>query len=392
MFKNEADFEKTVSRLNIDNKPNPAHRENLRRQMLSVFSQAKPQPTGRIMVFQIFRRTIMRNPVTKIAAAALIIAAILFVYSFSGSESVAFADVMRNIQNARTLTYQSVITPADQEPQVLKTMVLDPHLMRVELPDGSIWITNHGRGKTLLLDSKRKQAVMSSTPQNTLDLYDTFRNFRTVPDFTVRDFGRHTIDGTQAIGFRLTKENDDNEIIVWADPQTSHPIRIEQTMKDKDGKVIKSITTKIVFDAMLDESLFRLDVPEGYTHKLADGPSERAAKLAQRVQSAKNMKKILLNCIMYAQEHEDQWPDSLQDLNVYGLAADDLMNPRYPGQEIGYVYVKPGSPLSPSQVVLYEKYDSWADGINVGFVDGHVEFVTEESVFKSRLEESPTTR
>lgn len=334
----------------------------------------------------------MRNPVTKIAAAALIIAAILFVYSFSGSESIAFADVMRNIQNARTLTYQSVITPADQEPQVLKTMVLDPHLMRVELPDGSIWITNHGRGKTLLLDSKRKQAVMSSTPQNTLDLYDTFRNFRTMPDFTVRDFGRHTIDGTQAIGFRLTKENDDNEIIVWADPQTSHPIRIEQTMKDKDGKVIKSITTKIVFDAMLDESLFRLDVPEGYTHKLADGPSERAAKLAQRVQSAKNMKKILLNCIMYAQEHEDQWPDSLQDLNVYGLAADDLMNPRYPGQEIGYVYVKPGTPLSPSQVVLYEKYDSWADGINVGFVDGHVEFVTEESVFKNRLEESPTTR
>jgi prepilin-type processing-associated H-X9-DG protein len=392
MFKNEADFEKTVSRLNIDNKPNTVHRESLRREMLSVFRQAKPQPKGRIVVFQIFRRTIMRSPVTKIAAATLIIAAILFVYIFSGSESVAFADVMRNIQNARTLTYQSVIAPADQEPQVLKTMVLEPHLMRVELPDGSIWIIDHGQGKTLLLDSKRKQAVMSSTPQNTLDLYDTFRNFRDLPDFTVRDFGRNMIDGTQVIGFRLTKENDDDEIIVWADPQTSHPIRIEQTTKDKDGKVSKSITTKIVFDARLDESLFRLDVPEGYTAKSVNGPSERAAILAQRMQSAKNMTKILLNCLMYAQEHEDLWPDGLQNLSVYGLTADDLMNPRCPGREIGYVYVKPGTPLSPSQVALYEKYDSWADGINVGFVDGHCEFITEESVFKNRLEGPPTTR
>ena len=392
MFKNEADFKKTVSRLNIDNKPNPAHRENLRRQMLSAFSEAKPQPTGRIMVFQIFRRTIMRSPVTKIAAAALVIAAILFVYSFSGSESIAFADVMRNIQNARTLTYQTVLTAVEQEPQVLKTMVLEPHLMRVELADGSIWITNHGQGKTLLLDSDTNQAVMSSTPQSTLHLYETFRNFRNLPDFTVRNFGRDTIDGIQAIGFRLTKENDENEIIVWADPQTSHPIRIEHTMKDKDGKVIKSITTKIVFDDELDKSLFRLDAPEGYTRELTDGPRERTVTLTQRMQSAKNMKKILLNCIMYAQEHQDQWPDSLQDINVYGLAAEDLMNPGHPGQEIGYVYVRPGTPLSPSQVVLYEKYDSWADGINVGFVDGHVEFVTEESVFKSRLGGSPTTR
>jgi prepilin-type processing-associated H-X9-DG protein len=392
MFKNEADFKKIIGRLNIDTEPNPAHRENLRRKMLPVFSQAKPQPTGRIMVFQIFRRTIMRNPVTKIAAAALIIAAILFMYSFSGSESVAFADVMQNIQNARTLTYQTVLTEVEQEPQVLKTMVLEPHLMRVELADGSIWITNHGQGKTLLLDSDTNQAVMSSTPQRTLYLYDTFQNFRNSPDFTVRNFGRDTINGTQAIGFRLSKENDENVIIVWADPQTSHPIRIEHTMKDKDGKVIKSMTTKIVFDAELDKSLFDLSVPDGYTHKSVDGPSERDAKLAQRTQAAKNMKKILLNCIMYAQEHQDQWPDNLQDLNVYGLAADDLMNPRHPEEETGYVYVKPEMPLSPSKVVLYEKYDSWTDGINVGFVDGHVEFITEESVFKSRLKESPTTK
>ena len=35
MFDNEKDFKRIVDRLNIDNTPNDAHRENLRRQMLS---------------------------------------------------------------------------------------------------------------------------------------------------------------------------------------------------------------------------------------------------------------------------------------------------------------------------------------------------------------------
>ena len=328
----------------------------------------------------------MKSPITKLAAAAVIIAAILFVYHFSGSESVAFADVMRNIQNARTLTYQSVITPVDQEPQVSKTIVLEPHLMRVELQDGRIWIVNHGQGKTLLLDSKNKQAVVSSTPQNTLDLYDTFRNFRNIPDFSVSHIGQRTIDGMRVVGFQLTRENDENGIIVWADPKTSYPIRIEQTMKDKDGKVIKSITTKIVFDAELDKSLFRLIPPEGYTHRFVDGPHERTVKLTKRMKSAKNMQKILLACIVYAKDHEDQWPDSLQDLTQRRLARDTLINPRQPERENGYIYIKPSTPILPQQVVLYEAHDSWGDGINVGYADVHVQFIKEESNFKNDLQ------
>jgi len=77
MFKNEADFKKIVSRLNIDNKPNPAHRENLRRQMLSVFNEAGEQPVPRVTVLQTLRRTIMKNPVPKFAAAAVVIIAIM---------------------------------------------------------------------------------------------------------------------------------------------------------------------------------------------------------------------------------------------------------------------------------------------------------------------------
>jgi len=73
MFKNEADFEKTVSRLNIDDKPNPAHREKLHRQVVSVFSQAGNEPAARMVVFRTLRMMVMKNVLVKIAAAAVIV-------------------------------------------------------------------------------------------------------------------------------------------------------------------------------------------------------------------------------------------------------------------------------------------------------------------------------
>jgi hypothetical protein len=87
MLKNEADFERIVSRLNIDNKPNPAHRENLRRQMLSAFNETSEQPGPRATIFQTLRRTIMKRPVPKIAAAAAAIIVIvigLYVFTSNG--------------------------------------------------------------------------------------------------------------------------------------------------------------------------------------------------------------------------------------------------------------------------------------------------------------------
>ena len=153
MFKNEADFKELVKWLNIDDKANPAHRESLRRQMLSAFNESAQQNEPHVKIFLLLRRTIMQSKIIKLAiAAAIIIAVLIGINQLIGPiESTAFANVMENIQNAQTLTYQSVITQADKEPQVAKTMVLEPHLMRVELSDGKVWILDHGQGKKTLL-------------------------------------------------------------------------------------------------------------------------------------------------------------------------------------------------------------------------------------------------
>ena len=76
MFKNEDDFKKIVSRLNIDDAPNEAHRQNLRRQMLSAFTKSRRDVLAGTISWQTIGSRIMKNPITKLTAAAVIIIAV----------------------------------------------------------------------------------------------------------------------------------------------------------------------------------------------------------------------------------------------------------------------------------------------------------------------------
>jgi hypothetical protein len=90
MFKNEADLKKIVSQLNIDSEPQTEHKENLRRQMLSVFKEAAEQPSTWLIGFRTVRRTIMKSPIPKLAAAAaVIIAVVIAIHYFTAPKLVA---------------------------------------------------------------------------------------------------------------------------------------------------------------------------------------------------------------------------------------------------------------------------------------------------------------
>lgn len=102
--------------------------------------------------------------------------------------------------------------------------------------------------------------------------------------------------------------------------------------------------------------------------------------------SMKNVKRMVMACWQYSQQHDGQWPDNLKDLIGQGLSADIFVNPTQPDNPDSYIYIKPADMSSPAQtVVIYEMYDRWNIGINVGFLDGHVEFIRDEQQFKDLL-------
>lgn len=101
--------------------------------------------------------------------------------------------------------------------------------------------------------------------------------------------------------------------------------------------------------------------------------------------SMKNVKTMLLACWGYSGKHGGQWPQTLQELVSEGMDAGVLINPLQPDNVNGYIYLKPAANHSSQTVVIYEAYETWDSGINVGFFDGHVEYIRDEPDFKKKL-------
>jgi hypothetical protein len=269
MFKSEADFEKVVSRLRIDTEPNPVHRENLRRQMLSVFNETGQQPQEHITPFGVFRRTIMRNTFTKIAAAVAVISAVLIGLHFLGSPfgtTPTFAQVIQPILSARTVSLDILIGQT-----VIHDDVMGPRIRRtVSGMKGADIIIDFEQQKLLTIDHGKKTAVymgLRGLPdlRNYVEmLRDLITSLQSEPDFQVENRGAQEIQGRDCLVFVVSAGNE--TITIWADPKTALPFRIEQKTPN-----MLIACDNLQFDVAFNESLFSMEAPEGYVVQDAGG-------------------------------------------------------------------------------------------------------------------------
>ena len=271
MFKDESEFEKVVDRLNIDTKPNPMHRENLRQEMLAAFNEEQPAP--RIIVFGTLWRTIMKSPATKIAAAAVIMIAVLTAVHFWGSpiESIVWADVVRPILTARTVVFHVRSVEGENLP-VTRIMSMGTQRVRSEIlsADGKtvqvIAIGDYDTSQMLTLNCEQKSAAiidMNDLPEKPENFVEIMRYMITElqndPNVLIESLDEKEIDGRMAQGFRAT-DPEGNELMICADSQTSVPIRMELKWRQTHYEF-----TDFEFDVVLDQSLFSMDIPEGYS-------------------------------------------------------------------------------------------------------------------------------
>ena len=267
MFKNQADFERIVSRLNIDTEPNPAHRENLRRQMLSVFNETAQKRTT---LLGVFRRSIMKSPITKLAAAAVIIIGVLISIHYLGGSinmtCAAYAEVVERLHNARTLTY-TVKSNSGVEYMPSITMEIafkEPGYMRMSTPDGYVSIIDsiQGKGLTILPPKKQFIEMEISNLQNdpAQQNINVIEKLRSLPERADEQLGTREVDGREVQGFRITEEGLINT--VWIDMQTRELVLVE--MEFLNAPAMNGTMRNFQFDVELDDSLFNLSPPDGY--------------------------------------------------------------------------------------------------------------------------------
>jgi prepilin-type processing-associated H-X9-DG protein len=102
-----------------------------------------------------------------------------------------------------------------------------------------------------------------------------------------------------------------------------------------------------------------------------------------------------MGCWIYAQNHNENFPDSLDQLVADKHITSDVI--KAPDGSDLFVYIKLTAEQwknDPSRtVMLYEKFNAWpARGISVGFVDGHVEIINDQKAFEELLEPKPATK
>jgi outer membrane lipoprotein-sorting protein len=234
---------------------------------------AGQKPPGSVRIFEI-GKMIMKSRVSKIATAAAIIIAILTVTHFLGHpiESIAWADVVRPILTAHTVVFNIRSVEGENLP-ITRIMNMGTQRVRSEVlsADGKtvqvIAICDYDTSQMLQLIPGQKTATFielkdipeEEKPENILEeMRNIITELQNDPDVSVEALGEKEMDGRTAKSFRAT--GPDGEWTVWADTQTSLPIRMEQKWRQ-----VHYVYTDFQFDAEMDESLFSIEVPEGYS-------------------------------------------------------------------------------------------------------------------------------
>lgn len=351
---------------------------------------------------------------TKYAAAVVVLIAIIMgVFELgkpAGGASVAFATAIDKVRQARTFscTETSLMTYRDGEKRgrflmKQKWMFKEPDLERHERLTspwpryiGEVNIMDYGIRKQLELRPVEKTATlldMSSDydiDNNSGELKLTQLNTR-LRDWllelsadAVEDFGTVELDGQSV---QMLQSHQGNRITtVWIDPETYYPVQIELKWTDEIRSPV--MYTSIQIDTELDDALFSLEPPEGYTVKVFEsGWSDDNKKMMTK------MMHLGLWCLNYMSDNEDQFPGELADLVTSGVVTENALSkalsaPDNPGGPPVIRYRKPNIVDKDwsAEIILYEIYDQWPDdGVVACFADGHSEQIADQNRFEELI-------
>jgi outer membrane lipoprotein-sorting protein len=329
-------------------------------------------------------------------AACVALAAVLWFYAGGSNASRAFAAAIDSIQNARTFSCKQIswhkTTPSDTYEYTI--MFKEPGLERLEEfgPRGlQIIVTDYTNRRQMTVQPGKKEASiadMTSTftvNERTGDLAQTRLDTGTREDLlrlrakAVRERGMVDLEGRPA---RLLQSVSDKRTIrAWVNPHTNQLLQIEV-----ENENVFCVYKSIQIDVPLDDKLFRIEPPAGYT-LFKGGVYQPWTDHIGKVYA--KMRSLIVPCIHYAEKHGGQWPVDLSQLQSERMTPEVLARilaaPEQPNGPAVIRYRQPRG-INSVEVVLYEVYETWpAGGIAVGFSDGHCMVVSKQDKFEKLL-------
>lgn len=232
-------------------------------------------------------RTIMRNPITKLAVAAVIVIAVLIAMNpFGGSAaSVAWGEVVRNVEASPGFIYRQrqIHNHKETETKEFYTMAYGSakYGFRMDLhSDKEVTIQTYAnlRDKAMISimhQSKHYRRVPLSNEElaelEELDAKEAIRKFLSAG---YRKLGRKNIDGVETEGVEITDpaagganfQVDSYVARLWVAVDTGLPILIESDTVGNNGTLeIHTVQDNFQWNVELDASEFEPNIPADYT-------------------------------------------------------------------------------------------------------------------------------
>ena len=215
------------------------------------------------------RRIVMKSPVARIATAAAVIIIAAVGINYIMAPSVTWAQIIEPILNARTVVFDMILG-TDDTGIVSHEIVVGSRMRKTmsNMPNITM-IIDTDSAKLLGLDAEAKTAVYVDITGDLGDRHRSYIKFvreiiGQLQDGQVEELGEQVIEGQKAVVFVGRGQNE--QVTIWADPQTAHPIRIEARI----GQDLSFTMKNFEFDADVDESLVSMEVPEGYALQKTD--------------------------------------------------------------------------------------------------------------------------
>ncbi len=258
----ENQWENLFAQLPLDSAARDEYQKQLKTQVLNAFDRSQQQPHARL---KRTRQLFMKSKLVQFTAAAAVIAAIITVFQFGDNRAYALETLVARIVDAKSARWESVLDIGEFGQRKVKTTVIPGHT-RQENEDGSITIFDWKAGKALSLSPKTKVALQMNIGEDTKDFDggNTFEMLRgTLASHldsgklkNAKPAEKKTVAGRELVGFRI-----DKDLMIWAADGRTLPLEIEFTIS-QDMKVHMQ---NYESNFPVEQSLFSLDIPEGYT-------------------------------------------------------------------------------------------------------------------------------
>lgn len=213
----------------------------------------------------------------KILSTAALIVVVLGVslygpFASDREPGAAFAAMLKQVKEIRSATFSVHAKLEGSEDVIVQASVLEPGWMRQEvmMKDklAAVQILSHDEAKMLTLEPEGKTAMildLSGLPKNPRQ-ETIIESFKKLPDDVAVFQGPETIDGVPTL--KYVYDMSGMSYIVWIREDSKMPLKIQMADHvDAELAKLHFTMTDFVWDAEVDESLFTLEPPDGYTLK-----------------------------------------------------------------------------------------------------------------------------